>query len=124
MKFMFLSFAFAVLSLGGGSCAQPPKQLAATKAAPAGSRFEEIGRVTMHSGQPCTSQIMFDFRADHSKRLIWLSAPVQETKVLTEAVQRRRRIRVSGNWRHGKENGCSYVHVIRVETAPTHFLFF
>ena len=67
---------------------------------------------------------MFDFRADHAKSWTWLAAHAKETKVLTEAAQRRRHVHVWGNWQRGKEKGCSYVHVTRVESASNRFLFF
>jgi hypothetical protein len=124
MKSVLLSVVLAVVSVGGASCAQPQKPVVATRAVPTGLRFDEIGKVTMHAGQPCTSQIMFDFRPDHSKSWTWLSARVQETKLLTEAAQRRRRVHVSGNWQHGRGKGCSYVHVTRVEPVVSRFLFF
>jgi len=121
MKPALFSLAIGVMTVGGASCAQPQKPMAAAKAAPAGSRFDGIGKVTMHPGQPCTSQIVFDFRADHSKSWTWLAARVREAKVLTEAAQRRRRVHILGNWQRGKEKGCSYVHVTKVEAVSSRF---
>jgi hypothetical protein len=107
----------AVLAIGTGfaSCAQPGKAATLGKASLVGSRFDGVGRVTLHAGQPCTSQIMFDFRIGSSKS-VWLAAPMRETKVLTEAASRHRRVHVSGIWRHGKQAGCSYVDVTKVDS--------
>jgi hypothetical protein len=113
--------AIVAMAIGAASCAQPQKPLAMAKASPVGSRFDEIGKVTMHTGQPCTSQIMFDFQSPHSSRRVWLAARMRETKVLTEAAKRRRRVHVWGNWQRGKEKGCSYIHVSKVEVMSSRF---
>src|SRR5438034_1264919 len=42
-------------------CAQAKKPAVQLKAAAVGSRFDQVGRVTLYAGEPCTTQIMFDF---------------------------------------------------------------
>ena len=121
MKPALLSLAIAIMTVAGASCAQPQKPVAVTKASPVGGRFDEIGKVTMHAGQPCTSQIMFDFEATRSSRRVWMAARMHETKVLTEAAKRRQRVHVWGNWQRGKEKGCSYIHVSKVEIMSSRF---
>src|SRR5438876_5480037 len=111
------SLAIAAISVAAASCAQPERRLATAKASPAGSAFDEIGRVTLHPGPPCTPQIMFDFRPTRSSRSIWLAAHMKETNLLTDAAHHRRSVHVSGVWRHGKEKMCDYVHVTRIEVV-------
>jgi hypothetical protein len=76
-----------------------------------GSHFESVGRIRLHAGQPCTPQIMFDFRG---KSVLWLAAPKRETAVLTDAARHNRKVRVSGVWRRGAHPGCAFVEVTRV----------
>jgi len=108
--------SFRVLAIAAllASCAEPKKPAAVERASLAGSRFDGVGRVTLHAGQPCTPQIMFDFRAT-SSNTVWLAAPMRETKILTEAADRQRRVRISGKWRRGRQTGCSYVDVAEVD---------
>jgi hypothetical protein len=103
------------------SCAQPERRPPIVKASPVGSAFDEMGRVALHPGQPCTPQIMFDFRSTGSSRLVWLAAPMKATNLLTDAARHRRRVHVSGVWRRGKEQTCNYVHVTKVEVASSRF---
>jgi hypothetical protein len=84
------------------------------KTAPAGTGFNQNGKVTLHRGEPCTSQIMFDFHPVDSKAVIWLAAGAHESKKLTAAAGDRRRLRVSGVWKRGRLTGCSYVDVTKV----------
>jgi hypothetical protein len=121
MKPALLSLAIALMTVAGASCAQPQKPVAATKASAVGARFDEIGKVTMHAGQPCTSQIMFDFQTTRSSRRVWMAARMHETKMLTEAAKRRRPVHVWGSWQRGREKGCSYVHVTKVEVTSSRF---
>jgi hypothetical protein len=81
---------------------------------PLGPSFAATGKVTMHPGMPCTSQIMFDFRPAHARESICLAAPAKESKILTDAAKRRRTVQISGVWQHGKEKTCRYVHITRV----------
>ncbi len=43
-------------------CAEVKKPAAQLRAAVVGSRFDQVGSVTLYAGEPCTSKIMFDFR--------------------------------------------------------------
>ncbi len=63
---------------------------------------------------------MFDLRRTGS-RTVWLAAPMGESKILTEAAERRRRVHISGKWRRGKERGCGYVEVTNVEVLKSIF---
>ncbi len=76
--------------------------------APKGAHFDAVGRISMHAGQPCTSQIMFDFRG---KTVIWLAAPKRESAILTEAARHKQRVQVTGIWRHGATPACAFVEV-------------
>jgi hypothetical protein len=80
---------------------------------PAGLRFDQVGRVTLFAGEPCTPQVMFDFHGVGST--VWLAAPMRETKILTDAANRNLRVHISGEWRHGGESKCSYVEVTSAE---------
>ena len=107
--------ALVMIVLGLAGCMEPPKPVAVAKAAPAGSRFDGSGRIALHEGEPCTSQIMFDFKSRGSSRPIWLAARMRESKLLTDAANRNRSVHVSGTWQRGKTRDCSYVNVTRVE---------
>jgi hypothetical protein len=115
MKSIWGSVAVLTVSAVFASCAQPTKLAAPEKASPVGSRFDGVGKVTLHAGQPCTSQIMFDFRTTNSNT-VWLAAAMAETKILTEAASRHHRVHISGKWRRGKQTGCSYVDVTKVDS--------
>lgn len=94
-------------------CAQIKKPVPQVEAAAVGSRFDQIGRVTLYAGEPCAPQIMFNFRAAGSTVL--LAAPMRETKILTDAAQKNRPVHVLGRWRHGGQSRCSYVQVTATE---------
>ena len=102
----------AVLA-GMAGCAQVKKPAAQVKAAAVGSRFDRVGWVTLYAGEPCTSQIMFDFRGAGST--VWLGAPRHETEILTDAAKKNRRVHISGKWRRGGQSNCSYVEVTSAE---------
>jgi hypothetical protein len=111
----FLSSLFvagAVLA-GMAGCAQIKKPPAQVRAMAAGSRFDQVGQVRLYAGEPCTSQIMFDFHGTGAT--VWLAAPMWETKTLTDAAKKNRRIHVSGKWRRGRQSNCSYVEVTTAE---------
>ena len=55
-------FAIALVAGGLASCSQPEKIAAPTKAPMVGLHVSTVGKVTLHPGQPCAPQIMFDFR--------------------------------------------------------------
>jgi len=115
MSSILRSFPILAIAVVFASCAQAQRLAAAAKAAPAGSAFDQLGKVTFYVGQPCTSQIMFVFRATRSTSTVWLAAPMRETKMLTDAAKHQRRVHITGKWRRGKTQGCNYVEVAQVE---------
>ena len=104
-------FAFAMVV---ASCAGPEEPKGLSAAARVGASFNNVGSVAFYPGEPCTPQIMFMFRAGKEDS-IPMAARARESKVLTDAARRHRRIRVSGRWRHGKQPGCAYVEVSSVD---------
>jgi hypothetical protein len=114
MKKFSLTWAIAGAALAGmAGCAQIKKPAPQVRAVPAGVRFDQVGSVTLFPGEPCTPQIMFNFRSAGST--VSLGAPKHETKILTEAAKNNRRVRVSGKWRRGGQSNCSYVEVMSAE---------
>jgi hypothetical protein len=83
------------------------------KAAALGSRFDQIGWVSLHGGEPCAPQIMFDFHGIRS--MVSLAAPRRETEILTDAAKKNHRVHVLGKWRCGGQSNCSYVEVTSAE---------
>jgi hypothetical protein len=112
-KFLLHSFIGVVVLAGMVGCAQVKKPPAQARAVPAGLRFDQVGRVTMYIGEPCTPQIMFDFHGPGST--VWLAAPMWETKILTDAANKNQRLHISGKWRRGGQRDCSYVEVTSAE---------
>ncbi len=112
-KLLLNSFVAGAALAGMAGCAQVKKPAAQVKAAAVGSRFDQVGWVTLYAGEPCTSQIMFDFHGAGST--VWLAAPMWVTKVLTDAANKNRRVHVSGKWRRGGQSNCSYVEVTIAE---------
>jgi len=98
---------------GMAGCAQIKQPTPQARAAPAGLRFDQLGRVTLFAGEPCTPQIMFDFHGAGST--VWLAAPMWETKILTDAANKNLRVHISGKWRRGGESNCSYVEATSAE---------
>src|SRR5262245_9376585 len=116
MKTFLLNWFIAAAVLAGiAGCAQIKKPAAQGRAAPTGLRFDQIGSVTMFPGEPCTPQIMFNFRSAGST--VWLGAPKHETKILTEAAKNNRSVHISGKWRRGGQSKCSYVEVTSAEVT-------
>src|SRR5262245_24193377 len=114
MKKFLISCVIGAATLGGiGGCAQIKKPPTQARAVSTGLRFDQVGSVTLFPGEPCTPQIMFNFRSARSTA--WLAAPKNETKILTEASNHNRRVHISGKWRHGGESNCSYVEVTSAE---------
>jgi hypothetical protein len=114
MKKFLLNWLVAGAALAGmAGCAQIKKPVAQVKAMPAGLHFDQVGWVTLYAGEPCTPQIMFDFHGARST--VWLAAPMWETKILTDAANKNRRVHVSGKWRRGGQSNCSYVQVTTAE---------
>jgi hypothetical protein len=118
MKYLILSIMG--ISLAFASCAAPQKAGSSAIAATAGASFDQVGKVVLYVGQPCTSQVMFLFRAGKSPA-IPIAARVSETKILTDAAYRHRPVHVLGKWRRGKANGCAYVEVRQVEVQKWYF---
>jgi hypothetical protein len=108
--------AIVLIALGFTACATNAV-VAAT--APAGTRFNDRGKITLHRGEPCTSQIMFDFHPVNGRSTVWLAAGAHDSKKLTEAARIHRAVRVSGVWRRGHQPGCTYVDVDKMAMEPT-----
>src|SRR6267142_668977 len=116
MKKVFLSWVIAGAVLAGmAGCAQIKKPAAQARAVPTGLRFDQVGSVSLYAGEPCTPQIMFNFRSAGST--VWLAAPKHETKTLTEAARNNGRVHISGKWRRGGQSNCSYVEVTSAEVT-------
>ena len=116
MKKLLLIWIIAGATLAGmAGCAQTKKPAAQARAVPAGVRFDKVGSVTLYPGEPCTPQIMFNFRSAGST--VWLAAPKHETKTLTEAAKNNGRVHISGKWRRGGQSNCSYVEVTSAEVT-------
>src|SRR5262245_2084442 len=110
MKDLLLTFLVTGTALAGmQGCAQRKRPALQVKAAAAGPRFDQVGRVSLYVGEPCTPQIMFDFHGTRST--VWLAAPRRETQILTDAANQNHRVHVSGKWRRGAQSQCSYVEV-------------
>ena len=103
----------AGLLYGMAGCAQIKKPAPPVKAAALGSRFDQVGLVSLYAGEPCAPQIMFDFHGTRSA--VSLAAPRRETEILTDAATRNRRVHVLGKWRRGGQSNCSYVEVTSAE---------
>ena len=114
MKSVRIVLTMVAIAAGFSGCAQPERAGTVAKPSLVGSRFDEVGKVTLHAGQPCTSQIMFDFEGANSRRGAWLAAPMKESKVLTDAATQGRRVHVRGTWRRGNDKTCPYVEVTNV----------
>jgi len=114
MKKFSLNLLIAAAALAGmAGCAEVKKPAAQAKAMAAGLRFDQVGRVSLYVSEPCTTQIMFEFHGARST--VWLAAPMWETKILTDAANKNRRVHISGKWRRGGESNCSYVDVTSAE---------
>lgn len=112
-KFLLTSLIAGAALAGMAGCAQIKKPPPQVRAAPAGLRFDQVGRVTLYAGEPCASQIMFDFRGAGSR--VSLAAARFESEILTEAATKNRRVHISGKWRRGGQPNCSYVDVTSAE---------
>src|SRR4029453_6012411 len=116
MKKQLLSWVIAGAALTGmAGCAQIKKPAAQVRAVPSGGRFDKIVWVSLFPGEPWTPQIMFNFRSAGST--VWLAAPKNETKTLTEAARNNGRVHISGKWRRGGQSNCSYVEVTSAEVT-------
>jgi hypothetical protein len=114
MKGFLLNVLVAAALLAGiAGCAQIKRPAVQTKAAALGSRFDQIGWVSLYGGEPCAPQIMFDFHGTRSA--VSLAAPRRQTEILTDAAKKNRRVHVLGKWRRGGQSNCSYVEVTSAE---------
>jgi hypothetical protein len=114
MKKFLLHWFFTGAALAGmAGCAQVKKPPAQVKAAAVGSRFDQVGLVRLYAGEPCMSQIMFDFHGAGST--VWLAAPRSETEILSDAAKKERPVHILGKWRRGGQSNCSYVEVTSAE---------
>src|SRR6266568_4764396 len=114
-NFPFNWLITGIVMAGMAGCAQVKKPAAQLKAAAVGSRFDQVGLVRLYAGEPCMSQIMFDFHGAGST--VWLAAPRGETDILTDAAKKDRRVHVLGKWRRGGQSNCSYVEVMAAEVT-------
>lgn len=114
-KFLLNSLMAAAALAGIAGCAQIKKPVPQMKATPAGFHFDQVGRVSLYAGEPCTTQIMFEFHGAGATAS--LAAPRSETDILTDAANKKQRVRVSGKWRRGGQRNCSYVEVTRAEVT-------
>jgi hypothetical protein len=112
-KIAGLVLAVATGLTGIAGCAQTKRPAVQTKAAALGSRFDQMGWVSLYPGEPCAPQIMFDFHGTRSAAS--LAAPRRETEILTDAAKKNRRVHVLGKWRRGGQSNCSYVEITSVE---------
>ena len=118
MKSVLSSLVIVAIAAGFTGCAQMEKmekmEKTVARGPRPGSRFDEVGTIALYAGQPCTSQIMFDFQTVRSRRLVWLAARMHDTKALTDAANHRRHVHVWGIWQRGRDKGCNYVNVTRI----------
>jgi hypothetical protein len=113
LKFLSNLLVAATVLTGMAGCAQIKRPAPQLKPAALGSRFDQIGWVSLYAGEPCAPQIMFDFHGTPSE--VSLAAPRRETELLTDAAKKNRRVHVLGKWRGGGQSNCSYVEVTRAE---------
>lgn len=109
-RFLLPILVMAALLTG---CVEPARPVAGTRVKSIGGSFASYGDVAFHQGQPCASQIMFDFRGAGSA--VWLAAPMRESRLLTKAANCNCPVHVSGTWRRALDRSCSYVEVRSVE---------
>jgi hypothetical protein len=114
-RFSVSVFIAGAVLAGMAGCAQIKKPAAQVRAVPAGGPFNQVGLVALFPGEPCTPQIMFNFRSGGST--VWLGAPKHETKILSEAARNNRLVHISGKWRRGGQSNCSYVEVTSAEVT-------
>ena len=117
-RYPALLFAFVLLLSGCGEPERPKAATTSVTVAPVGESFNQVGKVSLYPGESCTSQIMFVFHSGRSTS-ISLAAPFRESKILTDAVNEHRSVRVFGRWRRGKVPGCYYVEATQVEVQES-----
>lgn len=109
----FILFVAVLLATTGCAESKQKTKPSASIAPTSSTHFEGIGSVTLHQGQPCAPQIMFDFHAGFGET-VELAAGFKDSRTLTEAARRRTRLRVSGTWRRTTA-GCRFVEVTGVQ---------
>ena|SRR5437016_13874670 len=116
MKKFSLSILVAAAVLTGiAGCAQIKKPGAQVRAAAIDLRVDQVGWVSLYTGEPCTPQIMFDFHGTRST--VCLAAPRRETDILTDAANKNQRVHILGRWRRAGQSNCSYVQVTMAELS-------
>jgi hypothetical protein len=116
MKRFLFNLVIAAAALAGmAGCAEIKKSGGEVRAMTAGLHFDQVGRVSLYVGEPCASQIMFEFHGANST--VWMAARMWETKILTEAAHKNGRVHISGKWRRSGQTNCSYVEVTSAEFA-------
>src|SRR5205809_6965337 len=114
-KFLLGGLVAAAVLSGMAGCAQIKKPTPQVKAAAVGLRFDQVGRVSLYAGEPCTPQIMFNFHSTRST--VWLAASRRETDILTSAANKNEHVHILGRWRRRGLSSCSYVQVTSAELA-------
>ena len=66
---------------------------------------------------------MFDFRMTGARSIVHLAAPIRESRLLTDAANRNRRVRIWGNWQRSQDHSCDYVNVTRAELLSIAAMF-
>jgi hypothetical protein len=112
-KFLLNVLVAAAVLNGMADCAQIKKPAPQVNAAAVGLRFDQVGRISLYAGEPCTPQIMLNFRGTRST--VSLAAPRRETEILTNAASKNQRVHILGRWRRSAQSQCSYVEVTRAE---------
>ena len=102
-----------IAAIGCGLATAAPLTSDAATTPRSGVSFNGRGKVVLHPGEPCTSQIMFDFHPLNSRAIIWMAAGAHDSAKLTEAAGAHRRLRIAGVWRRGQHAGCAYVEVTK-----------
>src|SRR5260370_3384726 len=114
-NFLLMSFMAAAALAGMAGCAQIKKPAAQMRAVPTGVRFDQVGSVSLYPGEPCTPQIMFNFRSAGST--VSLGAPNDETKMLTQAATNTRQVHISGKGQRCRQSSGSYVALTRARVT-------
>jgi hypothetical protein len=109
-------FCLTIFTLLVAGCAEAKTKSAtpARSTSSSSTKFEGIGRVSYHRGQPCAAPIMFDMDVGFGET-VELAAGFKDEKLLADAIKHRRRVRVFGNWKRGKEAKCRYVAVTKID---------
>lgn len=117
MKYFLRQICLTSLLLIAAGCADAKSKTAPNPARSislSSTKFEGIGRVKYHRGQPCAAPIMFDMDVGFGET-VWLAAGFKDEKILADAIKQRRRVRVFGNWKRGSSAACRYISVTKVE---------